>query len=144
MVTSSAVSQCLSNVFLQGAVSLGPLLPPFPSSHSHFQVPLDQKLTTPLTQLKAPSATSGILVSAFLNSKESRGAANRCRQFHAVVQVSQPEDMSKAVSDVKRTQFLISQCQEAQNVHVVLVSPNTTREDCLSHSVATGFLSARG
>lgn len=57
---------------------------------------------------------------------------NRWGLLHTVVQVSQPEEMSKTMSDVKRTQFLISQRQEAQDARVVLVASVKTRNICLT------------
>lgn len=45
-------------------------------------------------------------------------------QLHTIVEIPEPEEVSEAVSDVKGTQFLVSQSQKPENVHIVLVSPN--------------------
>jgi hypothetical protein len=46
-------------------------------------------------------------------------------QLHAIVEIPKPEEVGKAVGDVEGTQLLVSQSQKPQNVHVVLVSPNS-------------------
>lgn len=68
-------------------------------------------------------------------------------QFHAVVEIPKPEEVGKAVGDVKGTQFLVSQSQKPENVHIVLVSPNQTKEQpsCMGLSVPSSItVSSRG
>lgn len=76
---------------------------------------------------ESASVATSCFVSAGL-----RAVPYRWGLLHTVVQVSQPEEMSKAVSDVKWTQFLISQRQEAQDARVVLVASVKTRNICLT------------
>lgn len=51
-------------------------------------------------------------------------APYRGGQLHTVVEVPEPEEVGEAVSDVKGTQFLVSQSQKPENVRIVLVSPD--------------------
>lgn len=49
-------------------------------------------------------------------------------QLHAVVEIPKPEEVGEPVSDVKWTQLLVSQGQEPQDVHIVLISPNVGKQ----------------
>lgn len=50
-------------------------------------------------------------------------------QLHTVVEIPKPEEMGEAVSDVKWAQLLVSQGQEPQDVHIVLISPNSGKQE---------------
>lgn len=49
-------------------------------------------------------------------------------QLHAVVEIPKPEEVGEPVSDVKWTQLFVSQGQEPQDVHIVLISPNAGKQ----------------
>lgn len=50
-------------------------------------------------------------------------ATTYCRwEFDPVVQISEPEEVSEAMCDVKRIELLVSQIQKSQDVDIVLIA----------------------
>lgn len=50
-----------------------------------------------------------------------------CRwEFNAVVQITEPEEVSEAMCDVKWIELLISEVQKSQDVDVVLIASANT------------------
>lgn len=48
------------------------------------------------------------------------------REFNAVVQITEPEEVSEAMCDVKWIELLISEVQKSQDVDVVLIASANT------------------